>query len=616
MAVPPRLAEVPSASNLNASASNLFQIAVGAPMLPPVSPLHRVHAGDPKISLDPTPGRPEDEPQTQLCMRCGSRVNCKEMKFHVQNCLSTPKASSRQQQRYTYPSRPVPIPGLPTCEICNESLRLEPGAHDDLEDPYYMDGCEHVFCKKCLKEHVKQQAARGGTTMGSVCCPAECTANITAYDLLNFLSREEYDALLASEITQFVEESNGAFVNCPHCEMLFERLAGTANCSKVFAKEIGGRILSQKYYEHYVHHRLRCPSCDTEFCGSCCVTPYHLGNTCVEYQDLSEATLCRFCDRAVATPPDFMVSPRKRKPQICDSVECEAYQTDACSKTLPCGHPCPGIANEQTCPPCFIKNCPTNPAKDGSAWCSICYVGELRSAPCTVLKCGHIFHYKCVTKQLLQKWPGARISFGFMSCPECSAEISHPGLVDILKDLVAFRCEVRNGASLRLSHEGLDKDPAVSSPEGVFYENAPGYAEAILSYYQCYVCERPYFGGIKRCEDIQDDQGKYNPSELVCATCVPFRELKSCRIHGSEFIEYKCKFCCSVAQWFCWGTTHFCISCHRMQERGEFVTKKKIAELPSCEGRHTCNLRVDHPPNGTEEFALGCAVCRVSNTTF
>ena len=34
----------------------LFQIAEGAPLLSPMSPEHRFHVGDPKVTLDPTPG--------------------------------------------------------------------------------------------------------------------------------------------------------------------------------------------------------------------------------------------------------------------------------------------------------------------------------------------------------------------------------------------------------------------------------------------------------------------------------------------------------------------------------------------------------------------------------
>ncbi|KAJ9452088.1 E3 ubiquitin-protein ligase highwire [Diplonema papillatum] len=50
-----------------------------------------------------------------------------------------------------------------------------------------------------------------------------------------------------------------------------------------------------------------------------------------------------------------------------------------------------------------------------------------------------------------------------------------------------------------------------------------------------------------------------------------------------------------------------------MQERSDFVTKKKFSDLPACSGKRTCPLR--HPTNGYEEFALGCAVCRLTEGT-
>jgi hypothetical protein len=68
-----------------------------------------------------------------------------------------------------------------------------------------------------------------------------------------------------------------------------------------------------------------------------------------------------------------------------------------------------------------------------------------------------------------------------------------------------------------------------------------------------------------------------------------------------DFSEYKCRFCCNVACWFCWGTTHFCDACHR---RATEMSRKPQHELPKC----TCNVK--HPPNGVE-FCLGCSLCRL-----
>ena len=104
------------------------------------------------------------------------------------------------------------------------------------------------------------------------------------------------------------------------------------------------------------------------------------------------------------------------------------------------------------------------------------------------------------------------------------------------------------------------------------------------------------------------------PEDLVCVPCsadlIGFGPgNKKCPKHGTDFIEFKCKFCCSISQWFCWGTTHFCEDCHKKQMSGNYVSQKKKSELPKCGGPQTCPLKVKHPDNG-EEYPLGCAICR------
>jgi len=89
-----------------------------------------------------------------------------------------------------------------------------------------------------------------------------------------------------------------------------------------------------------------------------------------------------------------------------------------------------------------------------------------------------------------------------------------------------------------------------------------------------------------------------------------------CRTHAHT--EFKCRFCCSVAVWFCFGTTHFCDPCHSDHGR---VTSMDKADMPQCPvgprctklAGTECPLGLPHPPTGTE-FALGCAICRNSRT--
>ncbi|XP_023247722.1 E3 ubiquitin-protein ligase MYCBP2-like [Copidosoma floridanum] len=82
--------------------------------------------------------------------------------------------------------------------------------------------------------------------------------------------------------------------------------------------------------------------------------------------------------------------------------------------------------------------------------------------------------------------------------------------------------------------------------------------------------------------------------------------------------QNKCRYCCSVAIFFCFGTTHFCKPCHDDFQRVTHIPKN---ELPSCPagprakqlGGEECPLYVKHPPTG-EEFALGCGICRNAQT--
>ena len=164
----------------------------------------------------------------------------------------------------------------------------------------------------------------------------------------------------------------------------------------------------------------------------------------------------------------------------------------------------------------------------------------------------------------------------------------------------------------RAKYEGIDKNPRLQDPNDNYYNNLQAWALFKLAYYQCFKCKAPYFGGMKDCIAAQAAQQEFKPEELVCGKCSS-QQLglgnTSCDKHGTDFVEFKCKFCCSVSQWFCWGNTHFCEPCHKRQCKGDYVSRKKASELPQCPGLSKCPLKIAHPPNGTE-FSLGCAVCR------
>ncbi|KAI6226542.1 RCR-type E3 ubiquitin transferase [Aphelenchoides fujianensis] len=116
------------------------------------------------------------------------------------------------------------------------------------------------------------------------------------------------------------------------------------------------------------------------------------------------------------------------------------------------------------------------------------------------------------------------------------------------------------------------------------------------------------------------ESSTYDPDELICGACSDIAGAPVCGRHGTEFLEYKCKFCCSVAVYFCFGTSHFCGACHSDFQR---LMSLPAHLLPKCpvgpratplEGAPQCPLRVQHPPTG-QEFSLGCGICR-NLTTF
>ena len=71
----------------------------------------------------------------------------------------------------------------------------------------------------------------------------------------------------------------------------------------------------------------------------------------------------------------------------------------------------------------------------------------------------------------------------------------------------------------------------------------------------------------------------FNPAELVCGGCSDVSRAQMCPRHGADYLEYKCRYCCSVAVFFCFGTTHFCNACH---EDFRHVTEMPKHALPKC----------------------------------
>lgn len=49
----------------------------------------------------------------------------------------------------------------------------------------------------------------------------------------------------------------------------------------------------------------------------------------------------------------------------------------------------------------------------------------------------------------------------------------------------------------RAKFEGIDKEERLRTVGDPYYNNLEAYAMARLSYYMCFKCKKPYFGGLK-----------------------------------------------------------------------------------------------------------------------
>lgn len=433
--------------------------------------------------------------------------------------------------------------------------------------------CGHVSCLSCLGLSVQKRATNPYATPSNMLCPhAYCSSFLTRDEVRQLVSPEAFIALEWNELKNLLQA--GA-VQCPGCGYLFER------------------IISEDLQNDPLRDKLTCVACHDTFCAMCYTSPYHDGRPCRHGgDDGSAAPKCRYCDNPA----------QSSDPPVCDAPLCRSRGQQACVVPKGCGHHCYGSCGEQTCVSCLEEGCPAkHPQQSADDYCVICFTDALADSPCLQLECGHVFHKACVEKKIEQRWPCARINFKFLQCPLCEKEMAHHLLAKSMAPVNKLRETLEKRYEDRLKIEGMDECDALTNPQSSYYKKPLQYAADQFNYYQCSKCKRPYFGGLRRCQDVERDEP--DKSDLICGGCCAGSA--QCDRHGHHYLEWKCKYCCNTAVWFCWGTTHFCELCHS-------PPRKTVRE--ECEGEERCPLGAKHPPNGTE-FALGCAMCRSKGTS-
>lgn len=539
-----------------------------------------------------------------------------------------------------------PVPSRPGCSAplgqCVMARRLQtPSAADDLDLIIVpVSGCQHQFCRGCLRAYLMQRVAQK-KAVGIICPCAGCKTEVDVPDIQAVLSPKEFEEYLEATLLAFVE-TDQLSVQCPNgsCQAVFSVVPFKGYDGPIPANELGldDRPVTRKGWLHYLEHRIRCRACGTIFCAQCKDTPYHKGFTCEDWQEYQNAERCRFCEGRITEDNRLPDPPSPALERVCDSEECVLNAERSCLKTLACGCVCCGIRDEEECLPCLVHDFDEDQSEE---MCAICYVEELQQAPSIQMtgECRHVFHLQCVREKIESRWNGARISFEFRACPVCKLEMYHPALAPLLADVLRLEHGVSLKALERLRYEGKHLDECLVQPQGDWYGEPLQYALHEFLFYMCHECKRPYFAGGYQCQEAND---QFDPKELVCPACQP-QSVNDCPVHGNEWLAYKCRFCCNIAQWMCWSNTHFCDKCHKSGVWQKLVTfrtgvnKKPIWEYPQCPSlvpqiqqirsdrsltddqktekfqgllsdHETCPLGVRHPPSGFE-FGMGCTMC-------
>mmetsp|Transcript_12323 Transcript_12323/g.13880 ORF Transcript_12323/g.13880 Transcript_12323/m.13880 type:complete len:81 (+) Transcript_12323:327-569(+) len=74
-------------------------------------------------------------------------------------------------------------------------------------------------------------------------------------------------------------------------------------------------------------YRVRCSACKNNFCTHCKIQPYHIGKTCEEHKEFSDAVKCRFCKDPILA--GRMGGAFK---DVCKNQECKDLIKESCDK--------------------------------------------------------------------------------------------------------------------------------------------------------------------------------------------------------------------------------------------------------------------------------------------
>ncbi|CAD8189536.1 unnamed protein product [Paramecium octaurelia] len=455
------------------------------------------------------------------------------------------------------------------CEACRKPFYF----NQDFGKLWFLENCGHVMCKFCIHRLAREDYIENGGKI--MCKEIGCNAYMRQFELKEVLGIDMFNDL---DKRLALKKQN--IVECIKCQFQFSFDKDTSQelDKGQQGKNISGEALIKD------NNRFICEQCQTEQCRECNAVPYHIGMTCQLYKNMQYKNKCILCDLPC-------------EGKVCNKEYCQRRIQRLCQNTLDCSHSCYGVQGEE----CVCLLCSNQEPND---YCNICFTEPLKFGPCVKTECGHIFHEECILKKLDAKWVQPRISFQYCTCPICKKwlNVKHQKIQLKLNEALQLKSQIQELCLERLDIEGMKQAQELRDPKSYYYQNPQEFGMDKFCFYECFKCNNPYFGGIKNSQAGAENYGRiqFNKEDLICSGCCPISFEAKCNKHGYKYVEFKCRFCCSVAAWFCLGKIHYCETCHSGSNPN--INKP-------CPGPEKCPLGIDHMPTG-QENALGCALCR------
>ena len=169
-------------------------------------------------------------------------------------------------------------------------------------------------------------------------------------------------------------------------------------------------------------------------------------------------------------------------------------------------------------PPCVLQSAAENELG------GICFTSELGAEPCVRMRCGHVFHANCVRMMLNYRWTTLRITFGYLDCPSCKQEIFIdyyvPKLSEKLQEQQEVKMLVTQLAVKMAREEGYDKTGRVRTEGDIYFNDLEGFALHNCTFYECFKCKQPYFGGMEDCMQAMQSENSMKKEDLHCRKCM------------------------------------------------------------------------------------------------